>query len=40
LASVIQANSPNTNAKTTIYGYDANGNPITLEDANTHIEQF
>jgi RHS repeat-associated protein len=36
LVNVIQVNSPNTNANTTIYGYDANGNPITLEDANTH----
>ena len=34
--STIQVDSPNTNANTTIYGYDANGNPIALEDANTH----
>jgi YD repeat-containing protein len=36
LASVVQVNSPNSNANTTIYGYDANGNPMLLEDANTH----
>ena len=36
LASAVQVNSPNTNANTTIYGYDANGNPITFQDANTH----
>jgi YD repeat-containing protein len=35
LSSVVQTNSPNT-ANTTIYGYDANGNPIVLEDANSH----
>jgi RHS repeat-associated protein len=36
LASVVQVNSPNSSANTTIYGYDANGNPMLLEDANTH----
>ena len=36
LINVVQVNSPNTGANTTIYGYDANGNPIALEDANTH----
>ena len=36
LTSVIQVSSPNTNANTTIYGYDANGNPIVLTDANSH----
>ena len=28
--NVVQVNSPNTNANTTVYGYDALGNPITL----------
>jgi RHS repeat-associated protein len=37
LINVVQVNSPNTNANTTVYGYDADGNPITFEDANTHI---
>ena len=36
LQTVIQANSPNTSANTTVVGYDADGNPITLEDANLH----
>ena len=36
LINVVQVNSPNSPANTTIYGYDANGNPITLEDANIH----
>lgn len=36
LINVVQVNSPNTSANTTIYGYDANGNPVTFEDANTH----
>ena len=42
LINVVQVNSPNTGANTTIYGYDANGNPIALEDANTHttIQRF
>ena len=31
-----QVNSPNTPANTTIYGYDDLGNPIALEDANSH----
>jgi YD repeat-containing protein len=36
LTSVVQVNSPNTGANTTVYGYDADGNPITLSDANSH----
>ena len=36
LSSVVQLSSPNTDANTTFYGYDANGNPVALEDANTH----
>ncbi|MGA3134143.1 MAG: RHS repeat-associated core domain-containing protein [Terracidiphilus sp.] len=36
LINVVQASSPNTGQNTTIYGYDSNGNPIALEDANTH----
>ena len=36
LTSVVQVNSPNTGQNTTVYGYDSNGNPITLEDANQH----
>ena len=36
LTSVVQLSSPNTSANATFYGYDANGNPIALEDANTH----
>ena len=36
LQTVVQVNSPNTSANTTVVGYDADGNPITLEDANTH----
>ncbi len=36
LINVVQVNSPNTGQNTTIYGYDAHGNPIALEDANTH----
>ena len=36
LIHVIEVNSPNTGADTTIFGYDANGNPIVLTDANTH----
>ena len=32
---MVQTASPNPQ-NTTIYGYDANGNPIVLEDANTH----
>jgi RHS repeat-associated protein len=36
LVNVVQVNSPNTGANTTVYGYDANGNPITFEDAKTH----
>jgi RHS repeat-associated protein len=35
LVNVVQTASPNPQ-NTTIYGYDANGNPIVLEDANTH----
>jgi len=35
LTSVVQVASPDTNANTTSYGYDTNGNPIALEDANT-----
>jgi RHS repeat-associated protein len=37
LINVVQLSSPNTSANTTVYGYDSNGNPIELEDANTHI---
>jgi RHS repeat-associated protein len=42
LASVVQVNSPNSNAKTTAFGYDADGNPITFQDANSHtsIENY
>jgi RHS repeat-associated protein len=36
LTSVVQVNSPNSPANTTTVGYDADGNPITLEDANLH----
>jgi len=36
LINVVQVNSPNTGQNTTVYGYDSNGNPIVLEDANTH----
>jgi RHS repeat-associated protein len=36
LVNVVQVNSPNSPANTTVYGYDANGNPITLIDANSH----
>jgi RHS repeat-associated protein len=36
LVNVVQVNSPNTGANTTIYGYDSDGNPIKLEDANSH----
>ncbi|MGA2649953.1 MAG: DUF2341 domain-containing protein [Terracidiphilus sp.] len=36
LISVVEVNSPNSPANTTVYGYDANGNPIALEDANQH----
>jgi RHS repeat-associated protein len=36
LVNVVQVNSPNSPANTTVYGYDANGNPITFEDTNTH----
>ena len=36
LQTVVEVNSPNTSANTTVLGYDGDGNPITLEDANTH----
>jgi len=36
LINVVQVNSPNTGQNTTVYGYDANGNPIVFEDANQH----
>jgi YD repeat-containing protein len=36
LQTVVQANSPNSSANITVVGYDADGNPVTLEDANTH----
>lgn len=36
LINVVQTASPDPQ-NTTIYGYDANGNPTALEDANTHI---
>jgi RHS repeat-associated protein len=35
LINVTQSPAPSTQTET-IYGYDANGNPITFEDANTH----
>ena len=35
LTKVTQSPAPSTQTET-IYGYDANGNPIVLEDANTH----
>jgi RHS repeat-associated protein len=39
LVNVVQVDSPNTGSNTTVYGYDALGNAITLEDANTHTTQ-
>jgi RHS repeat-associated protein len=36
LQTVVQVNSPNSPANTTVVGYDADGNPITLQDANLH----
>ena len=36
LVSTVQANSPNAPANTTVDGYDANGNPAVLIDANDH----
>ncbi len=36
LINVVQANSPNSPANTTFYGYDPLGNAIALEDAKTH----
>jgi RHS repeat-associated protein len=37
LKNVVQASSPNSGANTTIVGYDANSNPIVLQDANLHV---
>ena len=36
LQSVVQASSSNSPNNTTIYGYDADGNPVTLQDADLH----
>ena len=36
MTNVVQVNSPNTNANTTIYGYDASAIPSRFADANTH----
>jgi RHS repeat-associated protein len=36
LQNIVQAGSPDPSANTTVVGYDADGNPIALEDANSH----
>ncbi|MGD0470655.1 MAG: DUF2341 domain-containing protein [Terriglobales bacterium] len=36
LTSAIQVDSPNSPANTNVYGYDVDGNVITLDDANSH----
>lgn len=40
MRSVVQVNSPNTGANTNNYGFDNDGNLITLADENGHTTQY